>query len=165
MKRLFFTLIVAAAAIVSTSAQTTERLTHTQVWNYDIPKLDAMYKVWNERVQASPQDEQAWRNLFEIYEARKSITPVTRDTLKATNGEVFIPANTNEQEAYKKACNIMPRMEQAIPDSYTFNYCAYESDYEYDKYRGEIYEMWQYQQFRNQFADRAIELLPKVVRD
>lgn len=55
MKRLFFTLIVAAAAIVSTSAQTTERLTHTQVWNYDIPKLDAMYKVWNERVQASPQ--------------------------------------------------------------------------------------------------------------
>ncbi len=161
MKRLFFTLIVAAAAIVSTSAQTTERLTHTQVWNYDIPKLDAMYKVWNERVQASPQDEQAWRNLFEIYEARKSITPVTRDTLKATNGEVFIPANTKEQEAYKKACNIMPRMEQAIPDSYTFNYCAYESDYEYDKYRGEIYEMWQYQQFRNQFADRAIELLPE----
>ena len=147
MKRILLIILIMAGIQAATSAQTTqpasERLTHTQLWHFDIAKLDSMYNSWNERVQAVPTDEQSWRNLFEIYLARMVVTP------------------RQKQHAYKKACNIMARMEQAIPDTYTFNYCAYEGNYEYDKYTGEPYGLADYQRFRNRFADRAIALLPE----
>ena len=143
MKRAFLSFIVAIAAFITTGAQTEERFTYTQMWSFDTLKLDSMYRSWEERVEASPKDEQAWRNLFEIYHARKVITP------------------REQQDAYRRACNVMQRMEQAIPESYTFYYSAYQGGYEYEKYRGKSYGIAEYVAFRNQFADRAIELLPE----
>ncbi|MBP5770670.1 MAG: hypothetical protein J6W75_04840 [Bacteroidaceae bacterium] len=143
MKRAFLSFIIAIAAFITTGAQTEERFTYTQMWSFDTLKLDSMYRSWEERVEASPKDEQAWRNLFEIYNARKVITPM------------------EQQDAYRRACNVMQRMEQAIPESYTFYCSAYQGGYEYEKYRGKPYGIAEYVAFRNQFADRAIELLPE----
>ncbi len=142
MKRAFSTFILALVALIAAHAQTKERFTYSQVWSLDTVKLDSMFCRWDERVQVSPKDEQAWRNLFEIYHARKVITPM------------------DQQDAYKQACNILPRMEQAIPESYTFYYCAYEGGYQFEKNAEAPYDLAAYVRARNSFADRAIERLP-----
>ena len=59
---------------------------------------------------------------------------------------------------YKRQKNVMERMEKAIPETYTFNYCAYESYY--PKKVGEPYDGAAYARVHNQYAERAIELLP-----
>ena len=58
MKRLFFTLILAAAAFISTSAQTalgrlsdpSRRLIQSDVWSLDTLQLDSLYDQWNDYV-------------------------------------------------------------------------------------------------------------------
>lgn len=150
MKRLFFTLIVAVAAFISTSAQTavgrlsdpSRRLIQSDVWSLDTLQLDSLYDYWNDYVLAHPKNEQAWRNLFEISNERS----------------VRFWGNMEGVRAYKQQKNVVGRMEEAIPDSYTFNYCAYESYY--PKKVGEPYDWAAYARVHNQYAERAIELLP-----
>ena len=151
MKRTFLTLILAAAALTGASAQTAVerlsdpslRLIKSDVWNLDTLQLDSLYDRWSDYVLAHPKNEQAWRNLFTIVDERS------------------VRMAGEAQVRYKKQKNVVGRMEEAIPDSYTFYYCAYESAYEYEKYRSQIIEYWEFAQKHNQFADRAIELLPK----
>ena len=149
MKRALFTIIFAAAALVGASAQTAVerlsdpslRLIQSDVWSLDTLQLDSLYDYWNDYVLAHPKNEQAWRNLFEIYNERS----------------VKIPGEA--QLKYKEQKNVVGRMEEAIPDSYTFNYCAYESYY--PKKVGAPYDWAAYARVHNQYAERAIELLPK----
>ena len=150
MKRLFFTLIVAVAAFISTSAQTavgrlsdpSRRLIQSDVWSLDTLQLDSLYDRWNNYVLAHPKNEQAWRNLFEIYRERS----------------VRFWGNIEGAREYKRQKSVMERMEQAIPDTYTFNYCAYEIFY--PKNVGEPYDEAAYARVHNQYAERAFELLP-----
>jgi hypothetical protein len=151
MKRAFFTIILAAAALVGASAQTAVerlsgpslRLIKSDVWSLDTLQLDSLYDYWNDYVLAHPKNEQAWRNLFEISNERS----------------VRFWGNMEGARAYKQQKNVVGRMEEAIPDSYTFNYCAYESYY--SKKVGEPYDWAAYARVHNQYAERAIELLPK----
>ena len=149
MKRAFFTIIFAAVALVGASAQTAVerlsgpslRLIKSDVWSLDTLQLDSLYDYRNDYVLAHPKNEQAWRNLFEISNERS----------------VKIPGEA--QLKYKEQKNVVGRMEEAIPDSYTFNYCAYESNY--PKKVGEPYDWAAYARVHNQYPERAIELLPK----
>lgn len=150
MKRAFFTIILAAAALVGASAQTAVerlsdpslRLIQSDVWSLDTLQLDSLYDRWNNYVLAHPKNEQAWRNLFEIYRERS----------------VRFWGNIEGAREYKRQKSVMERMEQAIPDTYTFNYCAYEIFY--PKNVGEPYDEAAYARVHNQYAERAIELLP-----
>ncbi len=152
MKRTLLTLLLAAAALAGASAQTaverlsdpSQRLTRTRVWRLDTLTLDSLYDRWNDYVLARPKNEQAWRNLFEIVNER--------------SGRYL--GNAERASLYKRQKNVVGRMEEAIPETYTFNYCAYESNYEYEKYKGQPYDFYEYVQIRNRYADRAIELLP-----
>lgn len=149
MKRTLLTLILSTAALVGVSAQTAVerlsdpslRLVRSDVWSLDTLQLDSLYDRWNDYVLAHPKDEQAWRNLFEIHNERS------------------VRISGKEQLQYKEQKNVVGRMEEAIPDSYIFNYCAYESYY--PKEVGEPYDWEAYVRVHNQYAERAIELLPK----
>lgn len=151
MKRTLLTLILAAAALVGASAKNdverlsdpSRRLIKSDVWSLDTLQLDSLYDRWNDYVLAHPKNEQAWRNLFTIVDERS------------------VRMSGEAQLKYKKQKNVVGRMEQAIPDSYTFYYCAHESAYEYERYRSELIEYWEFAEKHNQFADRAIERLPK----
>ena len=172
MKRPLFTLLLAAAALSGANAQAVDsalgqaapsvdaalesvqsdierlsnpslRLIGSDIWSLDTLKLDALYERWNSYVLAHPKNELAWANLF----------IVANERAVRMSGEA--------QLKYKKQKNVVGRMEQAIPDTYTFNFCAFESNYEYEKYRSEVIEYWEFAQKHNQFADRAIQLLPE----
>ena len=172
MKRTLFTLLLAAAALSGANAQAVDsalgqaapsvdaalesvqsdierlsnpslRLIGSDIWSLDTLKLDALYERWNNYVLAHPKNELAWANLF-IVANERAVRMAGEAQLK-----------------YKKQKNVVGRMEQAIPDSYIFNFCAYESNYEYEKYRSEVIEYWEFAEKHNQFADRAIELLPE----
>lgn len=119
------------------------RLIKSDVWSLDTLQLDSLYDYWNDYVLAHPKNEQAWRNLFEISNERS----------------VRFWGNMEGARAYKQQKNVVGRMEEAIPDSYTFNYCAYESYYQ--KKVGEPYDWAAYARVHNQYAERAIELLPE----
>ena len=133
MKRSLITLLLAAATFIGVSAQTavelrtdlSRRLFFSDLMSLDTLQLDTLYDFWNDYVLAYPKNELSWRNLYEISHALKF---------------------KNDKQKYY----VMGRMEQAIPDSYTFNYCAYDSHYEFAKYPN-----------GDKFAERAIELLPE----
>lgn len=148
MKRTLLTLIL-ATTIAGIYAQnrtedltplmgstSTTRLIQMDVWSLDTLQLDILYNYWNAYVEAHPKDEQAWRNLYEITEQRKKW-------------------NWDTAHEYVRRTNVVGRMEKAIPDSYTFNYCASQSDTLVSNYIGKD----ELVRNRNLYADRAIELL------
>ena len=149
MKRAFFTIILAAAALVGASAQTAVerlsdpslRLIKSDVWSLDTLQLDSLYDYRNDYVLAHPKNEQAWRNLFEISNERS----------------VRFWGNMEGARAYKQQKNVVGRMEEAIPDSYTFNYCAYDCSYEWLKYENpdDMPDT-----LSTHYANRVIELIP-----
>ena len=162
VRRTLMTMILAAAALMGAGAQNVEqllqptaRLVRSSVWSLDTLQMDSLYDHWNAYAEAHPKDEQAWRNLFEVNRERST----------------HFQGRMEESRAYTQRTNVVGRMEQAIPESYTFYYCAYEGHYEFQKmkspHRGAAgglaeapYDMASYIRARNQFADRAIELLP-----
>lgn len=156
MKRILLTLML-AATVVGTHAQdatkditslmgstTTTRLLQKDVWSLDTLQMDSLYDYWNAYVEAHQKDEQAWRNLFEVNNERS----------KKVRGVAY------ERGDYLHHTNVIGRMEAAIPETYTYYYCAYEGNYQYQQDVGEPYDWAAYARARNLFADRAIELLP-----
>ena len=135
-------MVASAQTVVERLSDPSRRLVHSDVWSLDTLQLETLYDRWNDYVLAHPKDEQAWRNLFEIFRERS----------------VRFWGNVKGSNEYKRQKNVVGRMEQAIPDSYTFNYCAYESNY--PKKVGEPYDWEAYARVHNQYAERAIELLP-----
>ena len=107
--------------------------------------MDSLYDYWNAYVEAHPKDEQAWRNLFEVNRERSA----------------HFQGRMEESRAYTQRTNVVGRMEEAIPGSYTFYYCAYEGYYQ--KHVGVPYDRAAYARVRNEYAERAIELLPADV--
>ena len=149
VRRTLITMILAAAALLGASAQNVEQLTQptarlirSSVWSLDTLTLDSLYEYWNAYVEAHPKDEQAWRNLFEVNRERS----------------VRFWQRAAESKAYKERTNVVGRMEEAIPGSYTFYYCAYEGYY--TKHVGVPYDGAAYARVRNEYAERAIEILP-----
>lgn len=111
-------MLAAAMMMTAASAQQTER-TSEDVGGFffgDSLKLDSMYNYWNNFVTQHPNDEIAWRNLFDVSES-KVFQLLNKDSR---------PRNLRAVEDYRKQMNVVGRMEQAIPGTYTFYYSAYQ---------------------------------------
>ena len=134
-------LLMTLMGSVSVSAQETEQIDHSDAILASAEKLDSLYNYWNDFVAQHPKDERAWRNLFEV-----------------SNGMVEQKhwKNWQEGEDLKKELNVVGRMKQAIPHTYTFFYSAYEG-----AYREENWTSDEFFAFRDAVADSAISTLPK----
>ena len=104
-------------------------------------KLDSMYNYWNDFVAQHPKDEVAWRNLFEV----------ENGLVEQTHWKDW-----NEGEELRKKLNVVGRMKQAIPDTYTFYYSAYEG-----AYREEAWTSDEFFAHRKEYADAAIASIPE----
>jgi len=152
MKRTIITLLVVIMMVTGTSAKQTEYIKRSvQLYRADSLELDSMYNYWNAFVQIHPKDEMAWRNLYEVYSNYEFRFLVNLKQYRTADGYF------DAQQQMRRKFGLMGRMEQAIPDSYTFNYCAYDCDYEWQKYDDpdDIPDSLSYQ-----YANRAIALLP-----
>lgn len=82
-------------------------------------------KAWEQEVQKSPKSEKAWRNLFNA-----------KYYLKYWFNENVTPADSSEY--------VINRMAQAIPGTFTYNYCRYKVE----------------QGGKSDFAERALDMIP-----
>lgn len=79
----------------------------------DSVTLDSVYKYWNNFVTEHPKDENAWHKLCDAAE-QKVYNAYWRGT-----------RDWNVSRQLRKELNVMPRMQQAIPGTYTYYYSVY----------------------------------------
>ena len=152
MKRIKMTLLIAFMMMTGVSVGQTEQIRRdAALYMADSLKLDSMYNYWNHFTIEHPKDEVAWRNLYEVYNTYENRFLVNSKHYK-TGDELF-----EAQLQMRRKVGFMSRMEQAIPDSYTFNYCAYDCSYEWLKYENpdDMPDT-----LSTHYANRVIELIP-----
>ena len=152
MKRIMMTLLIGFMMMTGANAGQTEQIVRgAALYMADSLKLDSMYNYWNRYTLEHPKDEVAWRNLYEVYDVYEYRFLVNHKNYK-TGKEI-----SDAQEQMRRKVGFMYRMEQAIPDSYTFNYCAYDCGYEWLKYENpdDVPDT-----LSTHYANRAIELIP-----
>lgn len=150
MKRTIFTLLASVIMTAGASAQQTELTEFINLWNLDSVKVDSMYNYWDAYVQSHPKEELAWRKLFEVSENK-------------TNRMLYKNKDWQAAQDYRKQLNVVGRMEQAIPGTYTFYYSAYAGSYlpEEDEELAKKNNMTTLYMHHDAYADSAIVLLPK----
>lgn len=79
----------------------------------DSVTLDSVYRYWNNFVTEHPKDENAWHKLCDAAE-QKVYNAYWRGT-----------GDWNVSGQLRKELNVMPRMQQAIPGTYTYYYSVY----------------------------------------
>ena len=124
------TLIVswAVAVALCASAQKPQEIKGIVEEAHDSLWYAGQVEAWQREVDADGQDEKAWRNLFEAAWGLKSWSHGKNDG--------GMP-------------RILERMERAIPETYTYNICAYRASQGPD----------------NKFAEKAMTLLPDDISD
>jgi len=154
MKRFFMTLLVGLTMMTGASAQGTER-TKADVGGFffgDSLKLDSMYNYWNDFVTQHPNDEIAWRNLFDVSESK--VYQMLNQRMQHSER----PRNLRAVEDYRKQLNVVGRMEKAIPGTYTFYYSAYMGGYKPEVPEGtDVTTLFMHTEA---YADSAIAKLP-----
>lgn len=154
MKRFFMTLLVGLTMMMGASAQGTER-TKADVGGFffgDSLKLDSMYNYWNDFVTQHPNDEIAWRNLFDVSESK--VYQMLNQRMQHSER----PRNLRAVEDYRKQLNVVGRMEKAIPGTYTFYYSAYQGGYKPEVPEGaDVTTLFMHTEA---YADSAIAKLP-----
>lgn len=116
MKRTAITLLAFALFMTGASAQVTEQVSWRSFTQpRDSLKVDSLYAFWNTYVQYHPKDENAWRNLCEVEQA------------KVYHQRFWKKGSGQTAEELRKQLNVVGRMKQAIPGTYTYYYCAYVS--------------------------------------
>lgn len=133
MKRTVIALLAFALFMTGASAQVTERVSWRSFQPRDSLKLDSLYAFWNTYIQLHPKDENAWRNLCEVEQA------------KVYHQRFWKKGDRQTPEELRKQLNVAGRMKQAIPGTYTYYYCEYVSSDARSK----------------EYADSAIAVLPK----
>ena len=118
MTLLAFTLLLAGASAqkvtVAKKAKTKFTLEDGQPLSHlDSVTLDSVYKYWDAFVAEHPKDEDAWHKLNDAGEEK-----VYRMYWWGQNGK-------QASKELRDRLNIVPRMAQAIPGTYTYYYCAY----------------------------------------
>lgn len=81
----------------------------------DSVTLDSVYRYWNNFVTEHPKDENAWHKLCDAAEQ------------KVYNAYWNGSRDWNVSRQLRKELNVMPRMQQAIPGTYTYYFCVYVS--------------------------------------
>ena len=133
MKR---TIIIAAAIIYCTfaSAQKAETIESFISTSHEPEWYARQIEAWQKKVDADPENEWAWRNLF-----------------RATNyHEMFTTGYGDEDKS--PSADIIQKMEKAIPDSYALNLC-----------KGRYCLRSDSAAMRGDNIYRAIELMPEEV--
>ena len=143
MKRTFIATLAATLLLTGASAQEKKRVKFTEkgaemglISRIDSVKLDSVYKYWDAYVAEHPKDENAWHKLYDAGEEK-------------VNRAYWQKRDRNVSNQLRKQLNIVPRMQQAIPGTYTYYYCAYVGS-----------DMRQ-----TEFADSAIAVLPNNASD
>lgn len=124
MKRLVTTMLAFALLLAGASAQKvtvakkskgTFKLEGSDynVRMMDSVTLDSVYRYWNNFVTEHPKDEKAWHKLCDAAE-QKVYNAYWRGT-----------RDWNVSRQLRKELNVMPRMQQAIPGTYTYYYSVY----------------------------------------
>jgi len=153
MKRTVIALLAFALFMTGTNAQETELIEDgIYLYGVDSLKLDSLYTYWNTYVQFHPKDEVAWRNLSELEQAK-------------VNRLLYKIHHWQAPQQLRKQLNVMKRMEQAIPGTYTFYYCAHVGGYVSEKEsklmeENDVPELFSHP---DEYADSAIAVLPKSV--
>lgn len=145
MKRIINTLLASVIMTAGASAQQTELTEFINLWNLDSVKVDSMYNYWDAYVQSHPKEELAWRKLFEVSENK-------------TSRMLYKNKDWQAAQDYRKQLNVVGRMEQAIPGTYTFYYSAYAGSYKPDVPEGS--DKMTFFMHRDDYADAAIASLP-----
>lgn len=153
MKRIVLTLLAFFLILTGASAQETERIEgRAYLYGVDSLRLDSMYAYWNDFVAEHPKDEVAWRNLSEVEQAK-------------VNRLLYKTHDWHAPQLLRKQLNVIPRMQQAIPGSYTFYYCAHQGGYvsEEESKKMEESGVPTLYSHLDEYADSAIAVLPKKV--
>ena len=147
-------MLVGLTLMTGASAQGTER-TKADVGGFffgDSLKLDSMYNYWNDFVTQHPNDEIAWRNLFDVSESK--VYQMLNQRMQHSER----PRNLRAVEDYRKQLNVVGRMEKAIPGTYTFYYSAYQGGYKPEVPEGaDVTTLFMHTEA---YADSAIAKLP-----
>ena len=131
MKRTVMTMLVLFLILMGASAQGKTKTIHVSasgtkskgtvklegsdynVRMTDSVTLDSVYRYWNNFVTEHPKDEKAWHKLCDAAE-QKVYNAYWRGT-----------RDRNVSRQLRKELNVMPRMQQAIPGTYTYYYSVY----------------------------------------
>ncbi|MCR4769947.1 MAG: hypothetical protein K5874_07065 [Bacteroidaceae bacterium] len=151
MQQSIITIMLVFFTIFESNAHNTESFQSTESSSLDSIIMDSSYNYWNNYVKQHPNDEKAWLKLFEQSE------DMVRNLLDKTR-------SYHEPQKLRAQLNVVGRMEQAIPKTYTFYYCAYEGGYE--PHTEDIDNRFEYPEIptlfthRDEYADSAIAVLP-----
>lgn len=165
MKRILTTLALASALLLTVSAQEKkpapgtlmlnkdfsptaleagEQLYYPVLLHCDTTQITRLFHQWNQYVDQHPQDEAAWRNFYEVYEAYY---------LRSFNA----PGGRTKQELARQT-NLQERLARGIPYTYTYDIIALQ----------ELFSMTGDQEHSrdhmHKYAANALERLPDDAR-
>ena len=164
MKRILTTLALASALLLTAAAQEKKPAPSTLMLNKDFSptaleageqlypvllhcdtaKITRLFHQWNLYVDQHPQDEAAWRNFYEVYEAYY---------LRSFNA----PGGRTKQELARQT-NLQERLARGIPYTYTYDIIALQ----------ELFSMTGEQEHSrdhmHKYAAKALERLPDDAR-
>lgn len=98
--------VAVMAVMLSTSATAQQRVESPIVSEKDFVWYVEQKEAWKEATQKNPQDEKAWLNYYHAVR--------------------YMGWFGNSSDSLAR--EVIREMEQAIPDSYTYNYCAYSAN-------------------------------------
>ena len=134
MKRLVTTMLALFLLLTGANAQKKGKITLEDghpLRRLDSLQLDSVYRYWDNFVTEHPKDEKAWRELIEVEH-------------EMVVHRLIVYRKEKQGEQLRKQLNVVPRMSQAIPGTYTYYYSY-------------AYEHW----FPNEYVDSAVSVLPK----
>jgi len=165
MKRILTTLALASALLLTAAAQEKkpalgtlmlnkdfsptaleagEQLYYPVLLHCDTTQITRLFHQWNQYVDQHPQDEAAWRNFYEVYEAYY---------LRSFNA----PGGRTKQELARQT-NLQERLARGIPYTYTYDIIALQ----------ELFSMTGDQEHSrdhmHKYAANALERLPDDAR-
>ena len=131
MKRILTTLLLISALLLTVAAQENkpelgtlmlnkdfsptaleagEQLYYPVLLHCDTAQISRLFRQWNQYVDKHPQDEAAWRNFYEVYEAYY---------LRSFNA---LGGRTKQELAQQT--NLQERLARGIPYTYTYDIIA-----------------------------------------
>ena len=164
MKRILTTLALASALLLTAAAQEKKPAPSTLMLNKDFSptaleageqlypvllhcdtaKITRLFHQWNLYVDQHPQDEAAWRNFYEVYEAYY---------LRSFNA----PGGRTKQELARQT-NLQERLARGIPYTYTYDIIALQEQFSMTG------DQEHSRDHMHKYAANALERLPDDVR-
>ena len=165
MKRILTTLALASALLLTAAAQEKkpapgtlmlnkdfsptaleagEQLYYPVLLHCDTTQISRLFRQWNQYVDQHPQDEAAWRNFYEVYEAYY---------LRLFNA----PGGRTKQELARQT-DLQERLARGIPYTYTYDIIALQEQFSMTGDQEHSHD------HMHKYAAKALERLPDDAR-